>query len=105
MGGSNNWSLYSGFIGSEEYTSLSLGIGRDLFSFGAASFDITHSTANVEQRSSKIGNTYRLNYNKQLANMNIQLQLSAMKNDNDFMSIPAFIDYSAGHVFNAIKDM
>lgn len=104
-GVSNNWSLYSGFIGSEEYTSLSLGIGRDLFSFGAASFDITHSTANVEQKSSKIGNTYRLNYNKQLANMNIQLQLSAMKYDNNFMSMPDFIDYSAGHVFNAPKGM
>lgn len=104
-GVSNNWSLYSGLIGSNDYKSLSVGIGRDLFYLGAISFDITHAVTDVEYDNQKKGKAYRMNYNKQLSDMNAQIQLSAVKYDDDFMSMPDFIYYSATNKYNSLKGL
>ncbi|SPW53576.1 fimbrial outer membrane usher protein StfC [Escherichia coli] len=39
----NGWSLYGGALGDENYQSAALGVGRDLSTFGAVAFDVTHS--------------------------------------------------------------
>lgn len=104
-GVSNNWSLYTGLIGSQDYKSLSVGIGQDLFDFGAISFDITHANATVENDNKKTGKAYRLNYNKNVSLMDLQMQLSAVKYDDDFISMPDFIYYTEKNRFSAPKGM
>ncbi|CAK9883931.1 MAG: Outer membrane usher protein PapC [Candidatus Erwinia impunctatus] len=42
-GVSNNWSVYAGAIMSQKYTSLAVGLGRDLYKLGALSVDVTQS--------------------------------------------------------------
>lgn len=43
----NIWSIYGGSIASKHYQALSAGFGRDLFTLGSLSFDITQSSAEL----------------------------------------------------------
>lgn len=56
-GAFNHVSLYGGLMTtSQDYTSAALGIGQNLYDFGALSIDITHSRAqlpNEEQQNGK----------------------------------------------------
>ncbi len=36
-----------GSLNSQDYNAFNVGVGRDLLAFGALSFDITHSIANI----------------------------------------------------------
>ncbi|HCZ8846615.1 fimbria/pilus outer membrane usher protein [Proteus mirabilis] len=60
---SNAWSLYGGTQFNSDYQATAIGIGRDLFSFGALSLDITQSFARFTDKKIK-GRSYRLNYAK-----------------------------------------
>ncbi len=59
----NIWSIYGGLILSKNYQTLSTGFGRDLFTLGSISFDVTQSRA---QMLNKVltGRSYRLSYSK-----------------------------------------
>ncbi len=46
-GVTNGWSLLAGSLNSQDYNAFNVGVGRDLLAFGALSFDITHSIANI----------------------------------------------------------
>lgn len=48
-GVSNGWSLYGGGLSGDDYTALSMGIGRDLMALGALSADMTQSRARLDQ--------------------------------------------------------
>ncbi|HBB3822605.1 TPA: fimbria/pilus outer membrane usher protein [Escherichia coli] len=45
----NGWSLYGGALGDENYQSAALGVGRDLSTFGAVAFDVTHSHTKLDK--------------------------------------------------------
>ncbi|MDD9338663.1 MAG: fimbria/pilus outer membrane usher protein [Providencia heimbachae] len=60
---SNIWSIYGGSILSKNYQALSTGFGRDLFTFGSLSFDITQSRAQLLEKT-LLGRSYRLSYSK-----------------------------------------
>ena len=57
---SNGWSLYGGGVAGGDYNALALGVGRDLMMFGALSFDVTQSRANLPQQGTLSGGSYRL---------------------------------------------
>ncbi|EPG7579218.1 fimbria/pilus outer membrane usher protein [Providencia huaxiensis] len=59
----NIWSIYGGSILSKNYQALSAGFGRDLFTFGSLSFDVTQSHANL-LNNTLTGRSYRLSYSK-----------------------------------------
>ncbi|MEJ1643848.1 fimbria/pilus outer membrane usher protein, partial [Escherichia coli] len=64
-GVSNAWSLYGGLQSSgEEYTAASLGIGRDLYAFGAISVDATESWSREPDGNRLKGTSYKLSYAK-----------------------------------------
>ncbi|WP_039062138.1 fimbria/pilus outer membrane usher protein, partial [Shigella flexneri] len=47
-GMTNGWSLFGGLVAAKKYAALAVGIGRDLLSFGAVSFDVTESKATLD---------------------------------------------------------
>ncbi|SUC20305.1 fimbrial outer membrane usher protein [Proteus mirabilis] len=57
----NAWSLYGGSQLNKNYKSFAIGIGRDLFKFGALSLDITQSISRLSDWKYK-DRSYRLNY-------------------------------------------
>lgn len=100
-GVSNNWSLYSGSIASQDYKSLSSGLGRNLFEFGALSFDITRAEATMKKEDNKKGLSYRLNYSKQLSSMEAQIQFSATKYDDDYISMADYVYYNQSSKYSS----
>ncbi|MBW4217893.1 outer membrane usher protein [Enterobacter cloacae subsp. cloacae] len=93
-GVNNGWSLYGGGIGSNEYDALALGIGRDLMSFGALSFDVTHSRARLPGDNDTLqGNSWRVNYSKRFDTTDSQVSFAGYRfSERDFMSMGEFLD-------------
>lgn len=58
-------SLYGGVITTNgDYQAQALGIGQNLQSFGAVSFDVTRSAANLAHQNKQTGYSVRANYAK-----------------------------------------
>lgn len=93
-GVSNGWSLYGGGVVSDDYHSMALGLGRDLMMFGALSFDVTHSRADLEQEPSVLyGNSYRLSYSKRFDDYDSQVTFAGYRfSERDFMNMSEFLD-------------
>lgn len=93
-GVSNGWSLYGGGIGSSDYNSLAIGIGRDLLMFGALSFDVTKSWAHLpgEVNENPSGASYRLSYSKEFEEYDSQVTFASYRfSDRDYMSMDEFL--------------
>jgi outer membrane usher protein FimD/PapC len=91
---SNGWSLYGGGIGGREYNALALGMGRDLMAFGALSFDITGSRAELPQQQGGTlsGTSYRLNYAKSFEEYDSQVTFAAYRfSERDYMSMADYL--------------
>lgn len=76
----NGWSLYGGALGDENYQSAALGVGRDLSTFGAVAFDVTHSHTKLDKdtaygKGSLDGNSFRVSYSKTLTSSTAALLL------------------------------
>lgn len=103
-GATNNSTLYGGIIGSTEYQSLAIGLGRDLAPFGVLSGNITVSRAEMERLDDNrtlTGNSYNLTYSKQFDEINSQITFAGYRfSEKDFMSMNQFIDrrYNGGDV-------
>lgn len=95
----NGWSLLGGAIVSGNYKAINTGAGRDLFSFGAVSFDVTQSFAQLpDSKTTMSGKSYRFNYSKEFESLDNDIQLGAYRfSDNNFLSMGEFLDYSQGH--------
>ncbi|MGR7394195.1 fimbria/pilus outer membrane usher protein [Klebsiella aerogenes] len=90
---SNNWSLYGGGILSEDYGSLAVGIGRDLYQFGAISADITQSMARLPSEGEVQGRSYRLSYSKRFDELNSDLTFAGYRfSEREFLSMPEYLD-------------
>ncbi|OBU09627.1 fimbria/pilus outer membrane usher protein [Morganella psychrotolerans] len=88
----NAWSLYGGAQISKDYQSAAIGIGRDLFAFGALSVDITQSIARQSEKSLQ-GRSYRVNYSKSFENIRTDITFAGYRfADRDYRSLTQFMD-------------
>lgn len=99
-GVTNNWSLYGGGIASQDYNSLSVGIGRDLYMFGALSADITQSSATLPAEGRLQGRSYRVSYSKRFDAINSDLTFAGYRfSEREYMTMPEYLDtrYQGGN--------
>lgn len=90
-GVNNGWSLLGGALLSDGYDAVSLGVGRDLLQFGAISFDITESHAQLAE-GSKTGGSYRINYSKSFEEYDSQVAFAGYRfSERDFMNMNDFM--------------
>ncbi len=93
-GVSNAWSLYGGLQSSgEEYTAASLGIGRDLYAFGAISVDATESWSRESDGKRLKGTSYKLSYAKTFDEYNSSITFAGYRfSQEDFRSMSQYLD-------------
>jgi outer membrane usher protein FimD/PapC len=95
----SGWSLYGGGIGSKDYDSLSVGLGRDLMQFGAVSVDASVARASdlPGDDSSKTGTSYRISYSKDFDEYDSQITFAGYRfSTRDFMTMDEFLDAHSG---------
>lgn len=90
---SNGWSLYGGIIGDERYHAAALGVGRDLSVLGALSVDVTRAVANVDDRGTFRGNSWRLSYAKRFDEYHSNITFAGYRfSDRNYMSMSDYLD-------------
>lgn len=90
---SNTWSLYGGGIASQDYHSVALGLGRDLFQLGAISADITQSFAHLPDEGQLQGRSYRVSYSKRFDSIKSDLTFAGYRfSERDYMTMPEYLD-------------
>lgn len=97
----NGWSLYGGGLFSRDYQAASLGLGRDLLVFGALSFDMTQSRAQLPDTSGVLsGASYRLSYSKRFDEYNSQVSFAGYRfSEKGYMSATEYLSaYRTGGV-------
>lgn len=91
-GVTNGWSLFSGTLNSQNYNALSLGLGRDLLSWGAISGDITHSISKLPSEERIHGGSYRVNYSKRFEAIDSQIQFAGYRfSDRNYMTMSDYL--------------
>lgn len=92
-GVSNGWSLYGGGLGAKDYSSFSMGLGRDLMVFGALSFDVTQSRATLPEAGTLMGKSYRASYSKRFDKYDSQVTFAGYRfSEEDYMGMNEFIE-------------
>ncbi|WP_455884041.1 fimbria/pilus outer membrane usher protein, partial [Serratia proteamaculans] len=93
-GVSNGWSLFGGGVAGGDYNALALGVGRDLLMFGALSFDVTQSRAQLPYEDQTLsGGSYRLQYSKRFDETDSQVTFAGYRfSEQDFMSMSEYLD-------------
>lgn len=106
-GVANGWSLFGGFLGSQRYQALSVGLGRDLLALGALSFDITQSRSKLPDQPTLNGGSYRLSYSKNFEEYNSQVTFAGYRfSEKDFMSMNDFLESKkSGIHFGGSKEL
>ncbi len=95
----NNTSVYGGIFSTfdSEYIAGNIGLGLNLSKFGAVSFDVTRSSADISGEPKTTGYSYRFNYAKKLESTNTQVNLMGYRfSDRDYMSTSRFADIKTG---------
>lgn len=91
----NNISLFGGTVATinhSDYKSFNIGVGLNLESFGALSFDVTHSTNKVNSHETLRGHSYRINYAKRFSS-DTTLNLAGYRfSSRDYTSLNNYID-------------
>lgn len=67
--------VYGGIQGAEDYASAALGIGKDMGSLGAVSFDVTQAQASFAGNENEQGQSYRFLYSKRFEETGTTLRL------------------------------
>ncbi len=92
-GVSNGWSLFGGLVAAKKYAAIAAGIGRDLLSLGALSFDVTESRATLPGNEEKRGASYRLSYSKRFEKIDGQVTFAGYRfSERDFMSMRDYLE-------------
>lgn len=90
---SNSWSLYGGGITAQDYSSLALGVGRDLYQFGAISADVTQSVARLPDEGRLQGRSYRVSYSKRFDEINSDLTFAGYRfSDRNYLTMSEYLD-------------
>lgn len=102
---SNAWSLYGGSQLNGDYQTAAIGIGRDLFAFGALSFDITQSFSHFTHETLQ-GRSYRLNYAKSFDTLRTDITFAGYRfADRDYRTLTQFMDQDrTGYVTHSPKE-
>lgn len=94
----SGWSLYGGGIGSQDYNSLAIGVGRDLLQFGAVAMDVSASRADVPHEDLKTGTSYRISYSKDFDDYDSQITFAGYRfSTRDFMTMDEYLDARDGY--------
>ncbi len=89
----NSWSTYGGGIVSGGYNALALGMGRDLYEWGALSMDVTQSIARLEDKGTQTGKSWRLSYSKRFDEANTDITFSGYRfSERDYMTMQGYLD-------------
>lgn len=88
----NIWSMYGGAILSKNYQALSSGFGRDLFTFGSLSFDVTQSRTQFLEKT-LLGRSYRLSYSKSFDQARADITFAGYRfSDKTYRSLQQALD-------------
>ncbi|NBM27702.1 fimbria/pilus outer membrane usher protein [Proteus sp. G4417] len=87
---------YGGSQLSQNYQSYSLGVGKNLGSFGAVSVDVTQAKSTFNDGRKQQGQSYRFRYNKNLNNIGTNIDLAGYR-----YSTSGF--YSLSEVFDSFR--
>lgn len=91
-GVSNGWSLYGGGLSDNNYTALSVGVGRDLLALGAISFDVTRASAKL-QGTSLSGDSFQLSYSKNFDQYDSQVTFAGYRfSQKNYMSMSEYLN-------------
>lgn len=106
-GVSNAWSVYGGALLAGHYNSWGLGLGRDLYSLGAISADLTQSIARfgpeVKMRRRSVGHSFKLNYAKQFDEYNSAITFAGYRfSQQTFMGMSQYLQTRRYHGFEAV---
>lgn len=89
----NEWSLYGGTLLTQGYSANALGVGRNLYSFGVISADVTHSAAQIPGASTAAGNSLRINYAKRFDSIDAEISFAGYRfSQEKFMTMDQYID-------------
>lgn len=92
-GVTNGWSLYGGAILAGDYNSAAIGIGRDLYAFGAISADVTQSYAEIPGQDKRQGKSWRVSYSKRFDDMNSEITFAGYRfSERNYMSMGEYLD-------------
>lgn len=93
-GVNSGWSLYGGAIVSEDYNAVAIGLGRDLFAFGALSFDVTQSIARLPQEEdNQAGKSYRISYSKRFDSTDSEVTFAGYRfSEENYMTMGDYLD-------------
>ena len=94
-GAFNDTSIYGGLIATSgnNYNALALGVGQNLHDYGAISFDVTRSDADLPQRERKSAFSYRVNYSKRFDSTNTQVTFAGYRfSERGFLSMNQYLD-------------
>lgn len=92
-GVNSGWSLYGGLLLAGDYNALSIGIGRDLLMLGALSLDVTQSRAEMPDRDTQSGKSYRVSYSKRFDELDSQVTFAGYRfAERNFMSMTQYLD-------------
>ncbi|MGR7498085.1 fimbria/pilus outer membrane usher protein [Klebsiella aerogenes] len=72
-------SIYGGWQISDDYKSGIMGVGQNLGSLGAYSFDITHARSTLQDERTYIGDSVRLRYSKSLNDVGTQFNFYSLR--------------------------
>lgn len=100
-GVNNNWSLYGGIIAAGDYNAFAIGLGRDLFDFGALSADVTQSVARLPDEGTKQGKSWRLSYSKRFDEINSEITFAGYRfSEKEYLSMGEYLDarYRGGNI-------
>jgi len=97
-GVTNGWSLYGGGLGSDGYQALTLGVGRDLYQFGALSSDLTVARSRIADKTTLQGKSWRVSYAKMFEEYNSQVTFAGYRfSEEDFYSMAEYLSALKGY--------
>lgn len=102
--------LYGGGLAANNYYTLAIGSGVNLFSYGAASFDITHSSTQLTKNNSDLSNkklsgqSFRLQYAKGIIETGTTLNVAAYRySTRNYYNFSEFNDLNSNNSENQKK--
>lgn len=104
-GMSNRLTVYGGLQLSEDYDAFALGLGVSLGQFGALTADVTHSIAQLDQEGYTQGQSYSLNYSKDIEQIGASFTLASYRySTEDFYSLEDLLAENNGYNLFGYED-
>ncbi|EOC1853199.1 fimbria/pilus outer membrane usher protein [Vibrio parahaemolyticus] len=102
---SNRLTVYGGLQFSEDYDAFALGLGVSLGQFGALTADVTHSIAQLDNQGYTQGQSYSLNYSKDIEELGASFTLASYRYSTaDFYSLEDLLAENSGRVIFGYED-